>query len=786
MGILGKLRIVEISAIGAAAEAARHFVGWGAEVVILEPPAGSPLRGLAPHYEACGERRSAAWDWLGRGKRAVRLPPEEARALCEAADLVLIEPSLAEAVLGLAPTALRSWAKARANVALVSPFAVDGPLGAYRASDLGVMARGGWMDSLQSPGREPIRPSFDLSYRVSGALAFFAGLVLLRAERLHGGRQFAEISMQGVAASMLVSPWLVRSMTGVERPFWGAPDEADAWPLSGVLPCKDGWFGCSPLTPKHWEGMCGMLGIEDVLNEPGGREMSYRMEHAVELWKRVKPVLMSMTRTELMAAAQRHGVTAAPIRSIAERLEDEQLAARGFFSKTEVAGRAVKTPRISYLLGGAEAARPGPLVEDTAPHWGPHPATAAAQTQPQPFAGIRILDLSHFWAGPYATLLLGTLGAEVIKIESSRRPDAFRYTIVDPRVPQCWEKGPLWNDTNSERRGITLDLQTPAGRDIFLRLARDADIVISNFSNRVMPGLGLGDDALHAVNPRLVIVTMPGYGPDGPWGDYAGYGVAFEQLASCASMTGYPGGVPKIPSGFCDPMSGTLAAAAIELALRERERTGRGMSVQVPQCETVDALFGPEYIAVQHGVPVFEARANRHEWMAPHNTYRVAGPEEWLSIAVATDEEFVALADELGAASLAQDPRFATAAARKAHEAALDEAIATRVADQPLLTLEARLQARGIMACRVTKGGRLPEDGALQHFGLFQELSRPVTGTHPYRRIPLHIEGISTVFRRAPPLLGEHTAEVLTERLGLTAAELAQLADQGVIGTKPR
>lgn len=785
MSILGSLRIIEISAMGAAAEAARHFAGWGAEVVILEPPAGTPLRELAPHYQVGGERRSATWDWLARGKRAARVTPEEARALCEAADLVIVEPSLAESVLGLAPTALRDWARARASLVLVSPFAVDGPLGTWRASDLGVMARGGWMDSLQSPGREPIRPSFDLIYRVSGALAFFVGLVLLRQERLHGGRQFAEVTMQGVAASMLTSPWLVRSVTGVDRPFWFTADASDGWPLSGVLPCKDGWFGCSPLSPKHWEGMCRMFGIEDVLDEPGGREMDYRAKHSVELWKRVKPVLMSMTRTELMAAAQRNGVTAAPICSIAERLEDEQLAARGFFRRTDIAGNPVKTPRISYLLGGAEAAAPGPLVEGAVPRWAPRPQAAAAERQPQPFAGLRVLDLSHFWAGPYATLLLGTLGAEVIKIESTRRPDAFRYTVADLRAPQCWERGPLWNDNNTERRGITLDLHSPAGHEIFLRLARDADIVISNFSNRVMPSLGLTDEALHAVNPRLVIVTMPGYGPDGPWGDYAGYGVAFEQLASCASMTGYAGDVPKIPSGFCDPMSGTFAAAAIEMALRERERTGRGMSIHVPQCESVDALFGPEYLAVQHGVPVPVARANRHEWMAPHNTYRVSGPEEWLSIAIGTDQEFAALADELDAPQLARDARFATAGARKEHETALDAEIAARVADQPLLPLEARLQARGVMACRVTRGGRLTEDGALQHFGLFQELSRPVTGTHPYRRIPVHIAGVSTVLHRAPPLLGEHTAEVLTELLGLSAAELATLAEQKVTGTKP-
>lgn len=786
MNILSGLKIVEISEIGAASETARHFANWGADVVVLESLNGNPVRDLAPHYESDGQQRSAAWDWLSRGKKIKQSGKLEAQTFCKNADLLIIEASIVSSILGLSATELNEWSKNHANVLLLSPFAVDGPLDGYMVSDLGLMARGGWMDNLQSPGREPIRPSFDLIYRVVGALAFFIGLTILRASRQQMRYQFAEISMQGVAASMLVSPWMIRSMTGADRPFWAVADESDAWPMSNILPCKDGWFGCAPLTPKHWEGMCHMFGIPDVLNEPGGREMSYRMEHAVELWRRVKPALMSMTRAELMVAAQSHGITAAPICTIEERLDDVQLNARGFFQKIEMHGKTIKVPRVSYLFDGKAAKVPGDALEETREIFTSKKSKldGGGKSDLQPFDGIRILDLSHFWAGPYATLLLGTLGADVIKVESMTRPDAYRYTIVDTSLDKCWEKGALWNDTNSERRGIAVDLHHPKGREILLELVRKVDVVISNFSNRVMPSLGLDDDTLRSMNDQLIVVTMPGYGPDGPWGDYIGYGIAFEQLASCASMTGYLNDTPKIPSGFCDPMSGTLAAAAIELALRERESTGKGLSVQVPQCESVDALFGPEYIAVQHGVPVFCAQGNRHEYMVPHNTYQVAGSNEWISLAVDSDEKFTRLMTALGAPEVATNSRFKTLTERKRNEHELDEIISSLVVNEPLLGLEERLQAVGVMACRVTKGSRLPEDASLQYFGLFQEMSRSITGTHPYRRIPVKLRDMDDRFKRPPPLLGQHTREVLQEYLGINDEMFESLLAEGVIGER--
>ncbi|MCH8949979.1 MAG: CoA transferase, partial [Chloroflexi bacterium] len=346
------------------------------------------------------------------------------------------------------------------------------------------------------------------------------------------------------------------------------------------------------------------------------------------------------------------------------------------------------------------------------------------------------------------------------------------------------EWAPLWNDSNCNKRNVTLDLTNDTGRELLERLLSDADIVISNFSNRVMPNLGLTNDRLFSINPRLIAVTMPGYGLGGPWDQYVGYAVAFEQLI-CGSMTGYADGAPSYAGGFCDPMVGLHVIEAIELALQQREQTGKGVAVEIPQCETLDSLFAPEQIAVQMGAPVPQRQGNKHAWMAPHDAYRVAGDDEWITIAVDADEAFAALTNCLGVPNLASDDRFSTTTARKENESALDAAISEAVAERDGSELERELQAAGVMACRVIRGFDLPEDAGLRHIGFFQEIDREITGKHWFKTWPFRFSSIDASHKRQPALLGEHNGEVLRDLLGLTDAEIVTLEEQQVIGTAP-
>ena len=785
MTILQGLQVIEISGYGAAAMAGKHLADWGAQVTILEPADGTPLRDEPPYYEMDGVRKSATWAWLSRGKTAVRvgagrtLSFADALALCEQADVVVAESDLTRAVLGLDPTQVRPRLEGKTTCVLVAPFATDGPYGQYSATDLGVTALGGWMAMLGDIEREPLSPGRGLIWRITGLFAFVSTLVGLRHVRQGGAPQFVDLSAQAAAASMISAPWLAQSMIGVPIQRHGS-----TFPL-GVMECADGSIGIPPLTAQHWEMLCHLMGIGDVLEHPEGRDPMYRFQHSAELYERVKPWLSERTRAEIFEEAQAWRLPAAPVQTIQNRLDCPQLAARGYWKTVEIDGKRVKTPRVAYSVGGVDPVeRPALQEAETVSLRTSKTSAADGDAGALPFAGIRVLDLTAFWSGPYATMLLGALGADVIKFESIQHPDGYRYTLAPLGQDHWFEKGPVYNDSNCDKRGITLDLTSKTGKDLFERFVAGADVVISNFSNRVMPNLGLTNDWLLNINPKLIAVTMPGYGTGGPWEEYVGYAIAFEQLI-CGSMTGYPDGAPTYAAGFCDPMVGLHVVAAITLALEQRERTGKGTEVEIPQCELLDSLFAPEQIAVQEGAPVPSRRGNKHDWMAPHEAYRVAGDDQWITIAVSSDEEFAALVSTLDQPDLARDGRFATVEARKRNEAALDPIISDAVKERDPIGLERELQTSGVKACRVAKAFELPADAGMQHVGFFREVTRPVTGTHPFKLWPFRFSSIDAAHKRPPPLLGEHNAEVLMSILGLSEEEIAQLERDEVIGTKP-
>jgi len=815
MAILSDLNVIEISGDGAAAMAAKQLADWGARVTIIEPEGGTPLRNAPPHYPSPtetpvrlkpdprgglepiptpvglkpdppgdesqrpqGEMKSATWEWLSRGKTSVRigktLTRGDACRLCQGSDVVLVESEMALPVLGLTPEQLRFELEGETTCVLISPFATDGPYGGYAATDLGINALGGWMSVLGAYEREPLRPGGEMTPRIAGLFALLAALVGLRHGRSGGEPQFVDISKQAAAACMIVAPWLVKSMIGIDYERRG-----NTWPM-GPMVCKDGFVGIPPLTPTHWEMMCQLMGIGDIFQDPKAHDYTWRNEHAAELIKRVEPWLMSRTRQEVFEQAQAYRLPAAMFQTASDRLDCPQLAARDYWKQTEIEGKTVKVPRVTYSIGGIQPVERGPLAEaDTAP---PAPQTdghrSSAKPPALPFDGLRVLDLTWFWSGPFAMMMLASLGADVIKVESSQRPDPYRYIWAPVGRENWWEWGPLWCDTNCGKRGVALDLASTEGKQIFEKMVAQADVVISNFANRVMPNLGLTPERLLQINPRLIAVTMPGYGSGGPWENYVGYGVAFEQLV-CASMTGYEDDAPAIMGGFCDPVVGLHTVAAITLALQQRDDTGKGTAVEVPQCETLDSVFAPEHIAVQHGAEAPLRRGNKHAWMAPHNAYRTAGADQWITIAVASDAEFAALAKELG---LAEDARFATVASRKDNEASLDAAVSDAAKDTDGVELEQRLQAAGVKACRVVKAYELPGDRGLQHIGFFQEMTRALTGTHPQKQWPFRFSGIDSSHRRPAPILGEHNAEVLKALAGLSDADVTRLEAEGVIG----
>ena len=281
--------------------------------------------------------------------------------------------------------------------------------------------------------------------------------------------------------------------------------------------------------------------------------------------------------------------------------------------------------------------------------WEPRDSKPRSRAAAAPLAGVRVVDFTAFWAGPAASNSLAAFGADVIKVESIQRPDGIRYSGgMRTDVDDWWEYGWVFHAMNTNKRSVTLDLQSEDGLALVRELVRQADVVIENFSPRVMDQFGLGADALLELNPAAVVVRMPAFGLTGPWRDRVGFAPTMEQIAGLAWVTGLPDGPPVAPRGACDPLAGAHAAFATLAALEFADRTGRGQLVEVPMIETVLNVTAIQTIEFEVFGSVMERRGNRGHTAADQDVYRCAGDDDWIAVSVHTDAQRAALAELIG------------------------------------------------------------------------------------------------------------------------------------------
>ena len=382
-----------------------------------------------------------------------------------------------------------------------------------------------------------------------------------------------------------------------------------------------------------------------------------------------------------------------------------------------------------------------------------------------PLAGVRVLDLGMVWAGPWAATLLGDLGADVVKVEGPTHPDPFRsmFGSADPAsfpAGEILEWSPLYVSLNRNKRGVLLDLRDPAGAAACRELARAADVVIDNFSARVLPSLGLAPESLRAQNPRLVTCAMPGFGRTGPQRDAVTYGPIVEQLSGAMALSGYPGGEPVGQSGALDVIAGCHGALAAAAAVVQRLRTGVAPDVDLAQVEVGARLMAPYIADRQLGHPAYERNGNSDPDGAPHRCYRCAGDDAWVAISARRDVDFAHLAAALGHPEWPSDPRFAAAGDRRRNQAELDALIEAWTGDRTADQAAAALQAVGVVAAPLRSVHEVIVEPALCDRGAFVGVTRQPNGVREYQAPPLTLDGARLPVRRAAPRLGEHTDEV--------------------------
>ena len=402
-----------------------------------------------------------------------------------------------------------------------------------------------------------------------------------------------------------------------------------------------------------------------------------------------------------------------------------------------------------------------------------------------PLNGVRVLDLTHVWAGPLGTRILGDLGANVVKIEApfGRGPREYKGGLPlggwlggePPAEP--WNVNAIFVKLQRNKRSVALDLKTDAGRKTFLELVAVADVVIENFSARAMPALGLGYPELAAANPRIVHVAMPGFGTSGPYRDRVAFGPTVEPMSGLTSVMGYAPDEPRNTAmALMDPITAVNAAAAVIDALRRRERTGKGAFVEMSLHEGGVAFCGPWLAEHQLGGDI-RPLGNRHPRMAPHGVYRCAGEDAWVAVACRHDADWQALCELIDGL-----PAEAELAARLADQDHIDEALSAWTGARSKAEAAEALQAAGVPAGPVNITPDMTADAQVRARGFFDHVE---PGPTPMPGNPIKMAGTGPADWTPCPRLGADNRAVLTDWLGYDADRIAALETAGVLVDKP-
>ncbi len=811
--MLEGFRVIDLSTDVAGAFGTKLLALNGADVIKVEPPQGDPTR--CAGTDSSGDPDSSVlYAHLNTDKRSVVLDVENAehrsilRQLLTSAHVVVESGYPGE--WGAKGIDLAKIARERTSLILcsVTPYGQDGPQAHWRATALTAAASGGQMGLCGEPGRPPLKTAGHQAYYQTGLHVFASTLhALLAAQRSGIGDQI-DISIQEAQAAALegAGPNAMVHSTDAER---GGNQMRASW---GIYPCADGYVGVNAMR-RQTSAVYRCIGHPELADDPEFLDILVNPLHNELVQALILEWTASRTGEEIYEASQEHRAPFALIPEPEQLLASKHLEETGFWQEVDhpVLGLH-RLPGSPILIDGKRAlpARAPLLGEHTAavlselsaarPHLEPE-AKATSLPPPLPLDGIRVIDLTQVWAGPYATRFLADMGADVIHIEGPAFPDAIRGVGRSDEA-RAYDKSAYFNEYNRNKRGLSLDIQRPEGLAVLRRLVRNADVVIENWSVGVAERLGIGYEELKQVNPRLVFVQMPAFGKTGPEAERVGFGPTIEQMGGLVALQGYADEEPhKSGISYGDPTGGTVAAGATAMGLLRREKKGTGAHMVIAQRDNMLGLIGEYFVAASIGRPLSERLGSRDPHWAPHNVYRtrddsgrsggtmpgsppVEFRETWLSLAVDSDAAWEALRSVVADPRL-DDARYATAEDRKASEDLIDEVIAQWAQDRDPQEAAQALQAVGVPASPVLTPLMLLADAHLETRGFYPTVQHPVAGSHRTTH-PVWRMGRRPISQLRPaPSFGEHNLVVLREVAGLSDSEIDALAEAGVIASAP-
>ena len=833
-GALAGLRVVELGEGVAVPYAGKLLADLGADVAKVEPPEGDRARRAGPFPGGRPDPEASALFLYGNtNKRGLVLDVADANdrraldSLLGQADLLLTDRTPPElATLRLRERDLAARHPRLVTVA-VTPFGIDGPRARWRGGELAAWAASGLAhgtpglpDSAASAEAEPpLHPGSPISETITGVTAAVAALAALFGRDGYGaasgtGRgSFLDLSMQAAVASLEQRDHIAWSYA--RFPANRLATSIGRMP-NCYLPCSDGYVALAAPWDHQWRRLVTLLGDPEWAHSPLFSTADARGEN----WDALKLLLGEwsgrLRGAEITRQAGEHGLPFFHFHAIADLASSAQVAERESIVAAPCGGATMQIPGAPMRLAGTpwRLQRPAPaLGEHTAevladwlarkPDGRGRPATgrrrdagadrAALGDPPRrgdgpgtgalPLAGVRILDLGQVVAIPFATQWLARMGAEVLLVESSKHMTTRELPPFGDGRPRHHDNAGHFNLLNGAKRSLRIDLETDAGRDLVRQLLPHCDVLVDNFKTGVLERMGLGSDAVRALHPSVVQLSLGAFGRSGPMRYQLGLHSAVNLFAGVAEVTGYAGGAPRLLGGLLpDAIAGAHVAWILLAALRHREATGEGQYIDGAMYETLLPLIaGPiADLAMNGRAP--ERRGNRDPELIPHGIYPALGEDRWVSVVAATEEEWRALCAVIGRDAWRRDPGLATVSGRREHEDAIDRAVALWTRGRAPLDAAEALQGVGVTAAPVLLSAEALADPQLVHRGFVVETEHPVSGRRRHYGVPwLALGPAAPAPDLSPaPLLGQHTREVLGDLLGLDGGELDELDAAGV------
>lgn len=800
---LSTLRVVDFSHQIAGAYCSKLLVDAGAEVMKIEPETGDSLRRHSATGAELGDHDSALFTYLNAGKKSVVGTPADAhvRELVAQTDIV-IEAHGLETDTGprLDVAGLRSLDPALVVVS-ITPYGLTGPWAARKATEFTLQAECGSLGMRGVMGGEPFQAGGRIAEWSAGTYAAVAALPAAVRARATGRGEHIDVSILE-AANIVFTNFSVT----MNRLMNGSPDVPEhAWlapsvETPSIEPTADGYVGFCTNSRQQFSDFLVLIERPELREDEELAQFAGRLMRFDEWNGIMRAWLQQKSTDEIIELASLLRIPVAPVCNGRTVTEQVQLRERGVFGP-DAEGRFLR-PRRPYRIDDADPPRPGP-----APRLGADTETAtfsprlAGREQllgsqvgkgELPLSGLRVLDLTAWWAGPAATHVMATFGAEVIRVESIGRPDGLRLVggMMAGNYSEWWEASTHFLHVNTNKLDVTLDLTKPRGMELLEKLIGECDVIVENFTPRVIENFGLTWDAVKKLNSRIVMMRMPAFGLDGPWRDHTGFAQTMEQISGMAWVTGHTDDQPRIPRGPCDPLAGLHGAMALVVALAEREATGRGHHIESTMVESALNIAGEQIVEWSAYGNLMQRDGNRSALAAPQGLYPCAGgqpgAEIWLALSIATDDAWRALRSAMGEPEWATDSSLEALAGRRAAHDAIDEHLRawTRTRDRSELATE--LRELGITASEVADPCRLLENNPqIQARGFFEAPAHPVVGAMPMPSWPFRYASAGRWLRTPAPTLGQHNAYVLGEILGLSDAEIAELEADRVIGTRP-